>query len=76
MFDRKAHQFAYRMHSQLAHDIGTVGFRSLDSNPERDSNLFASVALCQKLNNFPLAPGKSVVGRPKMLLSDFDRQNS
>jgi hypothetical protein len=71
MFHRKAHQFCHRMHSQLAHNIGTVRFCRLDADAERDGYFFAALALCQKLNNFPLATGKSVVGRDRDAASRF-----
>jgi hypothetical protein len=61
MLDRKPHQFCHRMHSQLAHHIGTVRFRSLHTDPERDGDLFVALAFCQKLNNFPLALSESLV---------------
>ena len=53
------------MHSQLAHNIGAVRFRRLDTDPEPDRYFFTALTLCQKLNNFPLAPGKSLVDRAR-----------
>jgi hypothetical protein len=51
--------------SETLLDIGTVRFCRLDTDHEREGNLFAALALCQELNNFPLALGKSFVDRDR-----------
>ena len=43
MFDGEAYQLTHRMHSQLAHDVGTVRFSGLDTDPEPDGYFFAAV---------------------------------
>jgi hypothetical protein len=53
------------MHSQLAHNIGAVRFCGLNTDPEPDRYFFAALTLRQKLNNFPLAPGKSLIDRDR-----------
>ena len=45
---------------ELVHDVASVGFCRVNADPQGGSDLFVTLPLCQKLDNFPLARGEKV----------------
>lgn len=53
--DSVTYQLTHRMHFELAHNVGAMGFRCLDTDPQNYSDFLAAVALRQELHNLALS---------------------
>src|SRR2546423_10775469 len=58
--DGVPYQLAHGMHLQFAHDVGAMGFRSLDADTENHGHFFAALALSQELHNLSFARTEAV----------------
>jgi hypothetical protein len=45
---------------ELVHDVASVGFYRVNADPQGGRDLFVTLPLCQKLDNFSLARGEKV----------------
>ncbi len=55
-----ANQAAQGMGSELAHDLVSVGFYRVNTDPQGYPDLFVTLPFCEKLDNFSLARGQKV----------------
>src|ERR1700693_1434321 len=57
--DGVAHQLAYRMQLELAHDVGTMRFRGLHADAESHRHFLAAFSFGQQLHNFAFPRSES-----------------
>src|SRR5208283_5892330 len=55
-----ANQAAQGMGIELVHDVASVSFYCVNTDPQGGRDLFVTLPLCQKLDNFSLARGQKV----------------